>query len=470
MRSSNKSVVLRSILEKLISEIGDFHTKVADIPVSTDITPERIRTHLAENYKFDRETPLEAVIADVAEMMRNWSIQTTHPRYFGLFNPTANLASIVADALTALYNPQLAVWSHAPAANEIEQFTLRYLLPYFGFDPYTSHANFTTGGAEANLSAMLVALTHHFPDYGDDGLLEALKAQPLIYLAEEAHDSFAKIAHFTGIGRKSLRVIPADDQLKLNMSALSAQIKEDIAARCKPFMVVGTAGTTSAGVIDPLPEIAAFCQERQLWFHVDAAWGGAAVMSSHLRSYLRGIELADSITCDAHKWFSVSMGAGMFFCKHKASVSQTFRVGATYMPHKTSGTTDPYTTTIQWSRRFIGLKLFMTIAEAGCEKLAKQIEHQADMGELLRRKLNENGWKILNNTPLPVVCFSHSRLSSQQQSALLERLYAQGHVWISETLLHKRTPALRACITSYRTQADDVTFLVNALNTELKQF
>ncbi len=469
MHSSQKTVVLQSILDKLVSEVGDFYTKVPDILVTTDITPEIIRTHLAEHYKFDKETPLETVIADVADMMRNWSLQTTHPRYFGLFNPTANLASIVADALAALYNPQLAVWSHAPAANEIEQFTLRYLLPYFGFDPYASHANFTTGGAEANLSAVLAALTHHFPNCGDEGLLEVLKAQPLIYLSEEAHDSFAKIAHFTGLGRKSLRVIPVDDQLKLNMSALSVQIKEDMAAGCKPFMVVGTAGTTSAGVIDPLPEIAAFCQEGQLWFHVDAAWGGAAVMSSRLRSYLRGIELADSITCDAHKWFSVSMGAGMFFCKHKMSVSQTFRVGATYMPHKTGGTIDPYTTTIQWSRRFIGLKLFMTIAEAGGEKLAKQIEHQADMGELLRHKLIENGWEILNNTPLPVVCFSHPRLASQQQSALLDRLYTQGHVWISGTLLRKHTPALRACITSYRTKADDVTFLVNALNAALKQ-
>jgi len=232
-------------------------------------------------------------------------------------------------------------------------------LLYFGFDPSASHANFTTGGAEANLSAVLVALTHHFPDYSDDGLFGVLKAQPLIYLSGEAHDPFAKIAHFTGLGRKSLRVIPADDRLKPDLSALLAQIEEDIATGYRPFMVVGTAGTTNAGVIDPLPEIAAFCQERQLWFHVDAAWGGAAVMSSRLQSHLRGIELADSITCDAHKWFSVSMSAGMFFCKHKASVSRTFRAGGVYMPHKTSDAIDPYITTIQWSRRFTGLKLLV---------------------------------------------------------------------------------------------------------------
>jgi glutamate/tyrosine decarboxylase-like PLP-dependent enzyme len=139
------------------------------------------------------------------------------------------------------------------------------------------------------------------------------------------------------------------------------------------------------------------------------------------------------------------------------------------MPHKTDDTIDPYTTTIQWSRRFTGLKLFMTLAEAGGEKLAQQIEHQTDMGDLLRRKLIENGWEILNDTPLPVVCFTHSGLDAQQQSAVLDQLYSRGYVWISGTLLRKHTPALRACITSYHTNADDVTFLINELNAALEQ-
>ena len=125
-----------------------------------------------------------------------------------------------------------------------------------------------------------------------------------------------------------------------------------------------TAGTTAAGVIDPLPELARFCRDEGLWFHVDAAWGGAAILSPNLRHHLAGIEAADSITCDAHKWFSVPMGAGMFFCRHADAVAEAFHAETTYMPGKTAGPAlDPYTTSVQWSRRFIGLKLFLALAQ-----------------------------------------------------------------------------------------------------------
>lgn len=455
---------MKSTLDKLVAEIADFHTQLPHMPITPQVSPETIRTRLSKRYDFSTPISLEAIVADVAGMMREWHLHSTHPRYFGLFNPTVNLASVVADALVALYNPQLATWSHAPAANETERFTLNYLMEHFGFDPVTSAANFTTGGAEANLSAVLAALTHHYPNYGDDGLIQALKEQPLIFLSEEAHDSFVKIAHITGLGRKALRVVPADDRLKMDLNALSAQFEAEVAKGHKPFMVVGTAGTTSAGVIDPLPELAAFCRAHRLWFHVDAAWGGAAALSPRLRGHLQGIEAADSITCDAHKWFSVSMGAGMFFCRHKETVAKTFRVSATYMPDEISGATDPYVTTIQWSRRFIGLKLFMTLAQSGGDKLAAQIEHQAEMGALLREKLADSGWQILNETPLPVVCFTHPQLAAIGLSGLLNRLYAEGAVWISQTRLKRRIPALRACITSSHTRPEDVDFLVKTLD------
>jgi len=315
----------------------------------------------------------------------------------------------------------------------------------------------------------LVALTRHFPGYGDAGLRQGVDGQPLIYLSQEAHDSFVKIAHHTGLGRQALRTIPADGALRLDVAALEAQWESDRAAGHRPFLVVGTAGTTSAGVVDPLPALAAFCRERGLWFHVDAAWGGAAALSPRLRPAVQGIEQADSITCDAHKWFSVSMGAGMFFCRHREAVAETFRVRAAYMPGEIQDTADPYTTTIQWSRRFIGLKLFMTLAELGDDGLAARIEHQAAMGELLRRELAGAGWQLLNDTPLPVVCFSHPRLTPDKMAALLDLIYRRGELWISATRLRGQAPALRACVTSPHTGPGDVTFLVQVLERTLNE-
>jgi glutamate/tyrosine decarboxylase-like PLP-dependent enzyme len=458
---------MQDILDRLSDEIVDFYDTLPHQVVMQPVTPDQVRAHLAEHYDFEAPIALDRLMQDVSAMLRQWNVHTTHPRYFGLFNPPAGLASVVADSLVALYNPQLATWSHAPAANEIEQFTLKYLMPYFGLDPATAFANFTTGGAEANLSAVLSALTHRYPEYGDRGLLGSVKAQPLIYLSQEAHDSFVKIAHITGLGREALRVIPTDERLKMDVGALADQLARDEKAGSQPFMLVGTAGTTGAGVIDPLPELAAICRAKELWFHVDAAYGGAAILSPRLRVHLQGIEAANSITCDAHKWFSVSMSAGMFFCRHAQTVGRTFRVRADYMPGEIGDTVDPYLTTIQWSRRFIGLKLFMTLAEAGIYQFVAHIEHQADMGALLRRRLESHGWQILNETPLPVVCFTHAQLGPEDVSALLARVYAQKQVWISETRLKKHVPALRACITSFHTQAGDIDVLVEALQNAL---
>jgi glutamate/tyrosine decarboxylase-like PLP-dependent enzyme len=232
-------------------------------------------------------------------------------------------------------------------------------------------------------------------------------------------------------------------------------------------MIVGTAGTTAAGVVDPLPAIGAFSKSTGLWFHADAAWGGAAVISPALRHHLAGIELADSITCDAHKWLSVPMGAGMFFCRHRESVAQAFRSDVTYMPGKTARqlgdaavTFDPLTHSAQWSRRFLGLKLFMTLGERGETGYAEMIEHQARMGDLLRDRLTANGWRIVNSTPLPVICFTRDGL---MPTVLLAELRDKQIAWMSEATI-AGTPVIRACITSFKTTERDIELVVNEMN------
>src|SRR5262249_8183342 len=150
----------------------------------------------------------------------------------------------------------------------------------------------------------------------------------------------------------ALHVVPVDDNLRMDVAALAARVDTDRRNGLMPVMVVGTAGTTGAGAIDPLPQLAEFCRSERLWFHVDAAWGGAAILSARLAGCLSGIEHADSITCDAHKWFSVPMGAGMFFCRHPQLTQEAFRAETSYMPARAgSAARDPYTSSVQWSRR-----------------------------------------------------------------------------------------------------------------------
>jgi glutamate/tyrosine decarboxylase-like PLP-dependent enzyme len=447
------------VIDKFRRDFERIESEIAMGPIVPTVTPEEIRSYLTSHYDFKKTMALEEVIADVEKMLRTWQVQVTHPRYFGLFNPSVTLASAVAETLVAMYNPQLANWRTSPAGNEIERHTLSWLALKFGLPENTS-ATFTSGGSEANLSAVVVALTRAFANYGEHGLRH-LAGLPTIYVTAEAHHSFNKIAHMTGLGRRALRAVATDSSLRLDITDLKMRVAEDRKNGFAPFMVVGAGGTTAAGAIDPLLDIGRFCQEENLWFHVDAAWGGAAIISERLRHHLAGIETADSITCDAHKWFSVPMGAGMFFCRHPDAVAEAFRAEVSYMPRKTDGSVeDPYTTSAQWSRRFIGLKLFLALAQHGESGYVEMIEHQTQMGEVLREALKSSGWRIINVTPLPLVCFTRDGLDTTQfLAALRERQI----VWMSEANL-SGAPVLRACITSFRTTEADVRWVVGEMN------
>jgi len=445
--------------DELRSLVATLEADIAGGPIVPLVTPQEIRSYLASRYDFTRPQTLDDVCADVERMLRTWQVQVTHPRYFGLFNPSVTLASIIADTLVAMYNPQLATWRTSPAANEIERHTLAWLMGKFGL-PADAIGCFTSGGAEANLSAVVVALTRAFPDYGEHGL-RGLSASPAIYATGEAHHSFNKIAHMTGLGRRAIRTVATDRDLKMDLGDLARRVAEDREAGFAPLMVVGTVGTTGAGAIDPLPELARFCRSQGLWFHVDAAWGGAAIISPLLRSHLAGIDAADSITCDAHKWLSVPMAAGMFFCRHPDAVSEAFRADTSYMPGKTAGPVrDPYTTSVQWSRRFIGLKLFFSLAQHGESGYVEMIEHQARMGDVLRESIKRSGWRVVNTTPLPLVCFTRDGLDTAK---FLAALYQRQIAWMSEVRLGAGAPVLRACITSFRTTEADIEWVVREM-------
>ena len=446
--------------------IANLERDIANGPIVPVVTPEEIRRHLTSRYDFSKPMVLDDVVADTEQMLRTWQVQITHPRYFGLFNPSVTLASVIADTLVAMYNPQLAAWRTSPAANEIERHTLGWLAAKFGL-PANTLASFTSGGAEANLSAVIAALTRAFPDCAEGGLRQ-LAASPAVYLTKEAHHSFEKIAHMTGLGGGALRKVGIGRDLKMDLGDLAKRIAEDRRNGFAPFMVIATAGTTGAGVIDPLPEMARFCRSENLWLHVDAAWGGAAIISPRLGVHLAGISDADSITCDAHKWFSVPMGAGMFFCRHPDAVRAAFRAETSYMPDKMDGsimdgpTLDPYTTSVQWSRRFIGLKLFLSLAQHGESGYIEMIEHQARMGDVLRESLKRTGWHIVNSTPLPLVCFTREGLDTAQ---FLAALYERQIAWMSEVRLGGGAPVLRACVTSFRTSERDVEGVVREMST-----
>ncbi len=451
------------VWENVVQAIEDYNERVAEHRVAPQLDPDAIRGRLG---RFDFQEPMEPgqAVDFVVENLWNHQVHSPHPSYFGLFNPNPTTMGVAADALVAGFNPQLAAWSHSPFAAEVEMHLVRSFASRFGYDPAACDGTFCSGGAEANHTALLAALTARNPDFGEHGTGSFL-APPTVYVSSEAHHSILKAARVSGIGTRAVRVVPVDDRLRMDTAALADAIEKDRRGGYLPVMLVGTAGTTSAGVIDPLPEMASIAQARSLWFHVDAAWGGAAALVPELRPLLDGCEQADSITFDAHKWLSVPMGAGIFLTRHQDVLLQAFRVGNTYMPKDARGlpVIDPYSHSLQWSRRFIGLKVFLSLAVAGWAGYEEAIRHQTTMGELLRSALRNGGWQIMNDTPLPVVCFTDPGC---EDAAHLERIVGEvlrsGEAWISTATIGGK-PVIRACITNYATGKREVQALVASL-------
>jgi len=458
LEPSQRTALWKRLCEILESYAAEVHLG----RVTPELDPTAIRALLAP---FDFQTPREAVAMLDFAAGNLWRLQThtPHPRYYGLFNPAPATMGIAADALVAALNPQLAAWSHSPLAIEIEQHLIRAMGARFGYDPASTDGTFASGGAEANHTGVLAALTRSFPEFPRRGI-RSLTGQPVFYASAECHHSFQKAAKLCGIGLDGLRLIPADADLRMDTHALEAQIAADRKDGFLPFLIAGTAGTTNAGAIDPLGDLADIAQREGLCFHVDAAWGGAAAMAAPLRPLIAGIERADSITFDAHKWLSVPMGAGVFLTRHPDLLHDTFRTPTSYMPKEAEAfdVIDPHLHSMQWSRRFIGLKVFLPLAVAGWDGYEESILHMQSMGELLRKELAAHDWDVVNRTLLPVLCFLDR--NGADPKAIAAAVVSSGEAWISTTLLAGSRLTLRACVTNYRTQPSDIHALIGSLD------
>lgn len=438
-----------------------------EAPLASALGPGEVAELLARRFPFREPRPLEEVLEEAADLLWRGSDHAANPRHFGLFRPGIHVPGAAGEALSAIFDVNLATWRFSPAAYAIERHVLVHVGRAFGFGDDAASC-FTSGGQEANHTAVVVALARAFPGLPREGL-RSLPGQPVFYTSSEAHHSLDKVAGMTGLGRDALRRIAVDADLRLDLAALAAELARDRAAGRLPFLVVGTAGTTGSGVIDPLPELGRFAREHGLSFHVDAAWGGAAALSPLLRPALAGIETADSVTCDAHKWLSVPVGAGMFFCRHPEAAAAAFEARPPYVPPTPPGEpADPYGATMAWSRRFQGLKLFATLAALGEDGVARRLEHQAEMGDALRALLGERGFRVVNRTPLPLVCFTrHDAGDLAAHAAVAARLRARQTAWITPLALPGGTSCLRACITNADTRREDLVALVDGVEEAL---
>ena len=449
---------LRERLDDLLTrELAGAGERVARGPVMPTLDMARFRHELA-GFDFHTPRPIEPLLEWTIAQLEHGVTHMTHPRYFGLFNPAASFPSQCADRIAGAFNPQLASSGSSPAPVEIEAHLIRAVAQRAGL-PADASGHFTTSGSEANYTALVCALTRSEARFGEQGA-RAFAGPVTLYTSRDCHPAWFKIVHQAGIGRAALRLIATDGQGRMDARSLAHSVASDRKQGLIPVLISATAGTTAGGMVDPLAACAQVAREHGLWCHVDAAWGGAALCSDRLRGLLAGIELADSLTIDAHKWLATTMGCGMFITRHPALLSEVFGVRADFMPSN-AHSLDPYLNTMQWSRRFMGLRLFLALAAAGWQGYAAHVERAVEVIEHVKARLLAQGWSVANDSRLAVLCAvpppGHPGVGD-----IVRRVRASGRAWAAYATFEGRE-VLRVCATHGETSLADVDELVAAL-------
>ncbi|MFL6436431.1 MAG: pyridoxal phosphate-dependent decarboxylase family protein [Terriglobales bacterium] len=413
------------------------------------------------------------VLDDVCREMIDKGFHVPSANYFGLMNPTPAYVAVLAEALVAALNPQLATLARSQLASKIEQETVRWIGERVGWKGQFG-GTFTSGGNEANFSALALALTAIFPGVMDEGL-QSIRGAPIVYASSEAHHSLDKSAGLLGLGRKAVRRIEVGRRIQINVDALDAAIRKDAAAGRLPFCVVATAGTTNSGAIDDLPAVAEVCRRHQLWMHVDGAYGAAAIFSDKHRDLVRGIEQADSITLDPHKWLAMPFAAGVVLTSHPELLKSAFGVTTPYMPKvNTPLPPDNFAISTQWTRRTNALKLWLTLRIHGRQAYEEHIDRQFQLAFWFAEQIRASTNFVLFTEPmLPIFNLQlknsprEEERSAAKHQAVVDEVTRDGKQWISTTRVNGQT-VIRVMIISYLTQQRHLEELLQRLERAAK--
>jgi glutamate/tyrosine decarboxylase-like PLP-dependent enzyme len=449
--------------------------RLPSLPVARHWTAGQVRDAVAIPIP-DGPMPDEELFAYLRDLVFDWSGYCGHPRFMAYVSGAGTVPGAAADLLAAGLNMNVGGWQLSPSATEIELHLTRWFATEMFGMPEGSGGELTSGGAMANFIALKVARDRRA---GWDVRNEGVAGGPplALYLSTETHVVSDRAADMLGIGLKNVRHIQAGGDFRMPVDELSAQISRDRDAGIKPFAVVGSAGTVSTGAVDPLGELADLCEREGLWFHVDAAYGGPAVLADDLRPLFIGIERADSIAFDPHKWLYTPHSGGCVLLRGgMRHLGESFDATASYVYQEKEYTghgLDLGRHGPQFSRSFWALKVWVSLLAHGRDAYARRISHDAELARYLGARVQERPeFELAAPVGLSICCFRYVPPGlaggSSAQEEYLNRLNARlmteiqldGRVFCSNAVLDGRF-TLRACIVNFRTEAEDMDALLD---------
>ena len=415
-------------------------------------------------------SPLEDVYDEFAASIMPYNGGNIHPRFFGWAQGAGTPTGILAELLAAAMNANAGGRNHG--AVHVERAVIAWFLDLFGF-PDDASGVMTTGTSAANLIAVLIARTRLLgPQVRETGV-DASHGRLTGYASSATHGCVRRAFEVSGLGSASLRVIAADSLHRIDTGALSRAIAEDRGAGLRPFLIVGNAGTVDVGAIDPLAELAEIAQRERLWFHVDGAFGASAMLSKQLAPRLAGMERADSIAFDFHKWLHIQYDAGCILVRDRELHLATFASSPSYLTRMPRGLASgqPWFTdlTVDLSRGFRALKVWFAIKEFGARAIGEAMENNVRQARLLGDLIDADAdFELLAPVQLNIACFRYCfRGCSEPEldrlnDELVVRLQESGEAVASSTTISGRR-AIRICILNHRTKDADLTATLAAL-------
>ena len=457
---------LKSLAHRMVDDMLDYLQTVRDRPVWQPTT-EAIRSQLQQSLPEEPEGP-EKAYQDFQQYVLPYPMGNIHPRFWGWVNGTGSPFAMLAEMLAAGMNPNVGAFDQASVY--VENQVLAWCKEMLSY-PATASGLLVSGGSMANLVGLAVARNAKAGvDVAHVGL-QTTAPRLVLYGSTETHNSVDKSVGLLGLGSTAFRKIPVNSQFQINIQELGTMLMQDRAAGLHPFCIVGNAGTVNTGAIDDLDELAAICEKENLWFHVDGAFGALAYLAPSLRGQLKGMQRADSLAFDLHKWMYVPYEAGCILIRHPGEHHSAFSTPAAYLTSFTKGpSAGPFwfgEYGVQLSRGFRALKIWMSFKAHGIGKFRRLIEQNVAQAKYLAESiLSAEKLELLAPVPLNVVCFryqvegrSEEQLNELNQEILV-RLQESGIAVPSGTTLNGRF-AIRVAITNHRSRREDFDILVN---------
>jgi aromatic-L-amino-acid decarboxylase len=449
-----------------VALLADFSKRylatVADRPVYPPIDRPALRA--LKTQPMPREgQPLQALFAELDQVVVPNSTHTAHPRFLPYVQPSPNALSPYADHVAGVINQNCNLWHLSPAANAVEQAVLRWFADLFGL-PQTAGGIITSGGSMANMVALTAARDHALGDTARTDGLQGGRAPLVLYASEEVHSSIDKAVSMLGLGTRHLRNIPADHAFRIRLDALAQAVAADRAAGLTPFCVVGSAGTVTTGAIDPIAELSAFCRAQGMWLHIDGAYGALSALSPRFREPMSAIALADSVSLDPHKFLFCAFEAGCVLVRDRQHLRHAFHAQPSYLTmSEDPDFIDFANQGPQLSRAFKALKVWWSLKHFGADACGRVIDGMHDLAVYMGRQLSARpGFELLAPVVFNCVCFRLANLDDDGNRRVLRELVDSGDAFLGPASVKGRT-GLRACFMNLRTTEADVDFIIERL-------